>query len=113
MKLYVVRHAATQNLLPTEFNKGGTYWRGEAGKAPRVFHSYKAAHAFVIHWAKGEAHYHVPSPLSFDDDEGSAYLDYRDQGRSRSDLIICEAELVIYPDWAEPGSLWHNFRSKK
>lgn len=96
MKIFLIQHTKTGNFLPTDFNKGGTYWNGEAGKAPRVFHSYAAAASFMRHWAKGYAETFTETSGGFGE-VISTGLRYIDQGRSRSDIRIREATIVLEP----------------
>lgn len=112
--LYCIEHNRTKNLLPIEFQTGGSYWEGEGGKVPRLFTSRRNAANFISHWVKGEAH-NVYDTVSdgFLDYEEKVGLEYKDKGRKREDLTIIEAELILYPSWAEPGSLTHSFRRLK
>lgn len=87
MKIYLVQHTRTRNFLPTDFATGGTYWEGEAGKAPRTFPTRQAAQNFINNWVKGRAGI---GPFS-------AGVAYEDRGRSRRDVRIREGTIVLEP----------------
>ena len=90
MIVYLIQHTKTGNFLPTDFSKGGTYWDGEAGKAPRTFHTRAAAQSFINHWVKGQAY-------KFYERDITTKLKYDDKGRKSSDIRIREARLELEP----------------
>lgn len=96
MKIYLIQHAQTGNFLPTDFATGGTYWEGEAGKAPRPFHNRLAAANFITQWVKGKAYtgYHQSGEFG---ENVTPFVDYEDCGRSRRDLRIREGTIVLEP----------------
>jgi hypothetical protein len=94
MKAYAIRHTKTGHLLPVEYNKGSTYWEGQAGSLPRLFPSLKSVRGCVNTWIKGEAsHEFTETEFGIE----AAGLVYRDKGRKRSDLEIVTFELVEIP----------------
>lgn len=96
MIVYLIQHTKTGNFLPTDFYKGGTYWNGEAGKAPRIFHTKAAAQSFINHWVKGQA-YIVHEHTGFYWKNVTTSLKYMDKGRKSSDIRIREASLELEP----------------
>lgn len=92
MIVYLIQHTKTGNFLPTDFHRGGTYWNGEAGKAPRLFHTRAAAQSFISHWVKGQA-YIAPDY----GEHVTTSLKYEDKGRKSSDIRIREASLELEP----------------
>lgn len=84
MIYYAIRHKETQAFLSATWQKGGTYWEGDADNLPpRLFKTKGAAQKFVEMWAKGQAY----------TKEGEYRTFYADQGRSRSDLLIVPLSL--------------------
>ena len=96
MKVYLVQHTRTLNFLPTDFATGGTYWEGEAGKAPRTFHTRQAAQNFINNWVKGHARMHYEHSGTFGEDVSSGLV-YEDRGRSHRDVRIREGTIVLEP----------------
>ena len=84
MIVYLIQHEKTGSYLPTTFSRKGMQWEGEAGKMPRLFLERRAAQRFLTRWQTNTR-----------------------RGRIR------EAEIVVYPEWAESGSLTRAFRSKR
>ena len=96
MIYYAVKHKKTQAFLSAAWQKGGTYWEGEADNLPpRLFKTKMAAQKFVEMWAKGQAEsYTVYIKSDFGPPECSGQQTrYNDQGRSRSDLLIVPLSL--------------------
>ena len=95
MKMYCIRHKRTRNLLPIEFATGGSYWDGEAGKAPRLFTSIRNARSFIAIWAKGKAS-NVYGTVSdgLREYEDKVGLEFKDVGRSKTDCEVIEITLV-------------------
>lgn len=95
IKLYCIRHKATGNLLPIEFLTGGSYWNGEAGKAPRFFTSIRNARSFIAIWAKGQAsNVYSTGSDGFREYVEKVGLEFKDVGRSKTDLEVIEITLV-------------------
>jgi hypothetical protein len=97
MIYYAIRHKETQAFLSAAWQKGGTYWEGEADNLPpRLFKTKMAAQKFVEMWAKGcastEEEWQESSPLG-PRECIRVYTVYHDQGRSRSDLLIVPLSL--------------------
>ncbi|MFA5377061.1 MAG: hypothetical protein WC455_15020 [Dehalococcoidia bacterium] len=97
MIYYAIRHKETQAFLSAAWQRGGTYWEGEADNLPpRLFATSIAAQKFVEMWAKGQARaasdWTESSPLG-PRECLRVYTVYEDQGRSRSDLLIVPLSL--------------------
>lgn len=101
IKLYCIRHKATGNLLPIEFLTGGSYWDGEAGKAPRFFTSIRNARSFIAIWAKGEVS-NVYDTVSdgFREYTDKVGIEFKDKGRKKTDLEIIEARIELWKEVA-------------
>lgn len=97
MIYYAVKHKKTQAFLSATWQRGGTYWEGEADNLPpRLFKTKMAAQKFVEMWAKGQARatsdWAESSPLG-PRECLRVYTVYEDRGRSRSDLLIVPLSL--------------------
>lgn len=89
MKLYVIRHKKTGNIMPVEYVKRGSYWDGiETCYVPRLFESRISATNFITNWVRGYASRKASSP-------NQVSIGYTPCGRQRSDVEVLEAEIII------------------
>lgn len=94
MHAFAVRHRTTGRFLPQSFAYGSTYWdpNEESPGRPRLFHSERAARAFIVAWARGWAkpYYNESGPP----ESVSSGIEYEDQGRRRDELEVVKFKLT-------------------
>lgn len=102
MTVYVIRHKATQQIMPLmKKNKGYSHWnpgrevqRKLIGRTdiPRILHSEKQAKQVIVMWKalpNGRMTFMQNTHGEYEDD-----IDFKDDGRRKDDLEIVPMELV-------------------